>query len=237
MKPPTPPPIKKQSTFRARVTGDKFQDFEGSFPFFMYDIIEVFEQLIQARESEMGGIDLECTIASMIAAFSDTKDDYGKYEALVDELQKDDSRLCGLLRSAPFYEEGKPDGWVRFQYMALWSMLLCNGDAKLKAKIFYHILQDGSGGQEWIAFDDKDFKPGFYLLLDIAVKFPLAQTDDARKDDNFDEAYETVADQFLDEVFDVDSKLDRTDWEQRVCKNSQWIFDPAALRKLVLEDN
>jgi len=64
----------------------------------MYNTIEIFEQLCQARESSMGGIDLECTIASMIAAFSDTKEDYGKYEALVDELQKDDSKLNGLLK-------------------------------------------------------------------------------------------------------------------------------------------
>ena len=49
--------------------------------------------------------------------------------------------------------------------------------------------------------------------------------------------YETVADQFLDEVFDVDSKLDRPDFEARIVKNSNWIFDPTKLRKMVLEDN
>lgn len=139
----------------------------------MFNVFEVFEQLIQAREAALGGIDLECTINSMIRAFSDKPEDYSRFEALVDELQHEDSKLRGLLSQHPFYQSGKPEGWVRFQYIALWSMLLCTGDNKLKAKIFYHVLQDGSGGQEWIAADDKDFKPGFALLLDIAVKFPL----------------------------------------------------------------
>ena len=85
------------------MTGDKFEDFEGSFPFFMYDSFEMFEQLLQARETEMGGVGLECNLNSLIAAFSDTKIDYSKYESLVDELQHEESNVRKILQQKPFY--------------------------------------------------------------------------------------------------------------------------------------
>ena len=200
----------------------------------MFDVMQLLEQIFQARETAMGGQDSHPTVNSLIAAFSDSKIDYSQFEELVDELQHEDSKLRQLLKKKPFYEEGRPEGFVHYQYFALWCMLLSTGDDKKKAKIFYHILQDGSGGQDWIAYDDKDFKPGFHLLLDIAVKFPLQATDDHRQDDDFEEQYENVTEEFLDEVFDVDAKLERVEWEQRVVDKANYVFNPSALRRKIL---
>lgn len=85
-KPESVAELKTQSTFKPRVTGDKFEDFEGSFPFFMYNVLELFEQIQQARDPQYGGVDLHCTTKSLIMAFSDKKEDYDRFESLVDEL-------------------------------------------------------------------------------------------------------------------------------------------------------
>ena len=54
--------------------------------------------------------------------------------------------------------------------------------------------------------------------------------------EKMEEALEELKDDWLDEVFGVDSKLDSEAWMKKiVAKESIWIFEPEALRKKILE--
>ena len=110
------------------------------------------------------------------------------------------------------------------QQMAIWAMLKRNGDAQLNAEIFFHIVQDMSGGTEQINVQDVNLRQILHLILDIAVKFHLTVTNDPRKDENFNEAYEKTIQMFVKDVFLEDETLDWTLWEMRVAEQD-WIFD------------
>lgn len=124
--------------------------------------------------------------------------------------------------------------WIEYQSLQTSIMFTCREKLKLKAKMLYHILQDGSGGQEQIAFNDKDMKPTFYKMLNIAVKAPIIACGDSNlinnlNDDNWDEVFED----FVDKVYDADSILPRTNFERNVRKNYPALFNPAAMRQMV----
>jgi len=38
--------------------------------------------------------------------------------------------------------------------------------------------------------------------------------------------FELLEEEFLDAVFDYESKLDRADWEKKVMQNCSWVVDP-----------
>ena len=44
------------------------------------------------------------------------------------------------------------------------------------------------------------------------------------------ELYDEIAEEFLDEVFDVESKLARHDWELAVAEKFNYIFEPEKVR-------
>jgi len=46
-----------------------------------------------------------------------------------------------------------------------------------------------------------------------------------------DERYKDLAEEFLDKVFDVDSKLTREAWEDGVIKTQTYLFSPKEIRK------
>ena len=51
-----------------------------------------------------------------------------------------------------------------------------------------------------------------------------------------EEAIETVRDDWIDEVFDIDSKLEADEWRKRVCKSqNSWMFDADQLRTKIFE--
>ena len=52
---------------------------------------------------------------------------------------------------------------------------------------------------------------------------------------DWDAVYEDIGEGFLDEVFGVDSKLDRPVWEKSVLKNCAWVFDSTKLREHVFK--
>jgi hypothetical protein len=59
----------------------------------------------------------------LIRAFSDKKEDYDKFEMLVDELQQPESATAKFLSQAPFYEEGKDVGFVSLKNICLWALI------------------------------------------------------------------------------------------------------------------
>jgi hypothetical protein len=113
-------------------------------------------------------------------------------------------------------------------------MLMCNDTSKNKARIFYNVLQDGSPGQMKIAWNDADIKPAFYLLLDVACKAPVIASGDKNKIEQFDDDnWETVFDEFVDAVFDVNGVLTRDAFEKSVRKNYNCVFNSKKLRTMV----
>lgn len=102
-------------------------------------------------------------------------------------------------------------------------LLYCDGKAKEKAFEFYDMLQDDN--QPSIAASDKDFKPNFITLLDMASEMvfrlepifmktgePFSQVSKEEVDQVRDTKYDDLLEEFLDAVFDVEAKLDRDDW-------------------------
>ena len=102
----------------------------------------------------------------------------------------------------------------------------CEGDAKEKVHELYDNLQDNN--QPNIACNDKDFKPNFFGMLDMASEVvfrceQLLSEDDViapspYSDDKIagirEDKYEELAEEFLDAVFDTESKLKRDEWEK-----------------------
>jgi hypothetical protein len=105
------------------------------------------------------------------------------------------------------------------------------------------MLQDGGvAGQSWIAADDKDFVPCFDNIAAIATKHILKlYGDDSESLYNemeykkLEGAFEDVRTNWLDEVFDTDTKLEADEWRKRVAKNDM-IFDPKKIRDAVFEE-
>jgi hypothetical protein len=71
------------------------------------------------------------------------------------------------LKSDFFYDEVTQDE-INIHALILWGLLLCPGDNKLKARVFYDVLQDSL--QENISSTDKDFKVNFDKLVTLATK-------------------------------------------------------------------
>ena len=113
-------------------------------------------------------------------------------------------------------------------------MLHCQGSNEVKAKILYHILQAGAVGNDEIAATDKDFEPGFVMLLDIAVRYPCEAIDDPRGKEKLSD-YKAISEKFIDDVFGSESKLFRTDWEAAVASQASYLLDPASLRTHVFD--
>ena len=96
-----------------------------------------------------------------------------------------------------------------------------------------------------MAADDKDFDPCWNRMCALAsnkIMGHCADQDgqacpyDAADMEKMEEAFEELKDDWLDEVFGVDSKLDSENWMKKiVAKESIWIFEPEALRKKILE--
>ena len=58
---------------------------------------------------------------------------------------------------------------INLNSILLLGILLCAGDAELKARVFYDILQDSL--QPLISANDKDFKVTFFKMMELATKF------------------------------------------------------------------
>ncbi len=115
---------------------------------------------------------------------------------------------------------------MSIQYLLLLGLLYCQGSAIDKAKVLYDVLQDGL--QDSIAANDKDLKDCFGRLVEMGTanihrwathllpNNPSGANDDFEKNDDnkrkWKEAIVNIQEKFLDEVFDVNSKIPREDF-------------------------
>ena len=96
-----------------------------------------------------------------------------------------------------------------------------------------------------ISANDKDFKPAFDKMCMLVTRdihemgvrteaFASIYDDDDLKKLSEDEVLETVRDdQWLEDVYGVNSRLENTEWVQRVVKQGKWVFNAKELRDKV----
>lgn len=103
------------------------------------------------------------------------------------------------------------------------------------------MLQDDN--QASIACNDKDFEPNFKTLLDMASEMvyklepkymksgePFSQVSKEEIDKIKETKYDDLLEEFIDTVFDVESKLDRDDWQKMVAEKQDFLFFPQKIR-------
>ena len=121
--------------------------------------------------------------------------------------------------------------------MRILGLLWCEGGPDEKCIEFYDNCQDNN--QPEIAAEDKDFKPNFYCMLDFCTSMVFEQEllygkgvgktpeySDKQIAETKDERYEELLNEFLDACFGYESKVRRENWQDKVVKVNNWIFDP-----------
>lgn len=152
------------------------------------------------------------------------------------DLKKDDSLITKVVTSETF----KDGADISRDALLVYALILSVGDSKVKARVFYDILQDNN--QEFISANDKDFVGSFNLFIDLATKVlyehlhhavgespKIAPADFSKIDD----VKETISEGFLDDVFGAASKLTRKEWETKVASTQKWLFDSKQVRARV----
>ena len=71
VKPPTPPPVAKVSSFVKKASSNPIQAWENEVPLNNFDVWKIFQQLLEARDPKFGGDIKDVSIASIIAACSE----------------------------------------------------------------------------------------------------------------------------------------------------------------------
>lgn len=166
-----------------------------------------------------------------------------------ESLTNTDSEFYQIITS-PVFQSEETEGELSIQYLLLFGLLYCQGTNDDKAKVFYDVLQDGL--QDTISAKDKDIQDCFGRMIEIATAWihkwsqELGEADVKDKDvvpslnktdDNAEKwsaAIETIQEKFLDDVFDVHSKMDRKDFIKQVATKQAWLFKPDQIRKQII---
>ena len=60
--------------------------------------------------------------------------------------------------------------------------------------------------------------------MKMAVVFPLQETNSTEKDRDFDDMFYSIREEFISEVFDINSTVTRAHFESAVEAKAPWIF-------------
>lgn len=107
---------------------DRFARFEHTFPLYRMRI-DVFEGKVKRFVVNKNSVSL----SQLRYAFKDDRN--------WEDLQNDNSLLVKIITSDYFKDEKNTDE-INIHSLILWGLLLCAGDNKLKARVFYDVLQD-----------------------------------------------------------------------------------------------
>eukprot|EP00347_Sterkiella_histriomuscorum_P018693 403344536 len=176
--------------------------------------------------------------------------DYEDWE----DLTNNDSALTKIMTSSCFkLEDSENEVEMSIQYLLLFGLLYCQGTPEEKSSCLYDILQDGL--QEQISANDKDLKDCFWRLLELAsvqihkwsqevgdeeVKNvgieQINMRDSQLEKERWDQVYENIQEKFLDQIFDIHSRIKREEFIQAVVKKANYLFKPAEIRKRIKEE-
>lgn len=121
--------------------------------------------------------------------------------------------------------------------LILWGLILCAGDAKLKARVFYDVLQDSL--QTTISANDKDFKGNFDKLIQLATLLPYQYESEinggekTNGDKINEDLLEKIGEEFLDAIFDANAKISRQEYLDLIAQKQSWIFSAKQIREKV----
>ena len=144
--------------------------------------------------------------------------------------------LCQILLSDYFQDE-KAANEINIHTLILLGLILCPGDNKLKARVFYDVLQDSL--QETISANDKDFQGTFKKLIDLAAKLPYDYQHEVNGGERLEnpkvneDLIDTMKEAFLDAIFDNSAKLTRNEYMDLVISKANWIFTSKGIREKV----
>ena len=212
---------------------DRLQRLELSLPF-TRTLISVFEDKLNKAHADCGD-DGYITLKALR-----THLDSAAWAPIADPS----SNLTKMLLSASFKADGQEADQIDFNYILMFALIHCAGKPIDKARTFYAILQDGGlEAHTQISATDKDFEPTFYKMCSFVTKdivqmgvlteeFSNMYTDDEFEKLESNDALEIVKeDQWLEEVYGAQSRLDNDEWLSKVQKDGNWIFDAKELRK------
>lgn len=149
---------------------------------------------------------------------------------------KDNGHLLVKILGTDYFKA--EDGQISRDALILYSLILSVGTPKIKARVFYDVLQDNN--QEFISASDKDFEGAYSTLIDLATKLLYANLSLVSSEkpklselDKVDGLKDTWNETFLDDVYGAASKLSRVEWEAKVSSSMKWLFDSKTLRAKV----
>lgn len=160
-------------------------------------------------------------------------------------LNDPSSPLSMVLLSEHFKDasKGTPADKVDVEIIKMYSLLHCVGTKMDKAKAFYGTLQEGGlEAHEQISAGDKDFEPVFDKLSALVTSdiFDLAKdhggvaeiydAGECKKLIDADALLELREDEWLEEVYGAQSRLDNAAWLAKVAKGADWLLNADDLR-------
>lgn len=122
--------------------------------------------------------------------------------------------------------------------LMLVAILLCNGNARLRAEVLWNVIQEGD--ITFISAADKDFYPAFQDMLEIGI-LSLHQFAKDQEQNNWLAKNIKLAniyrmhENFIDIVFGVQSKVDKEIWLETVSSEVPWILKPETMRVYAYE--
>ena len=215
---------------------DSYEKFEHDFPFNQINI-KAFENNVRVAEKACNNQGY-VTLVELAKVFNT--------QAWAD-LSRYDSKLAIVLSSEAFKDKSKnqSEDEIDTNFLICYGLLLCLGEAKEKAEVFYVVLQEeGLNDYKWIAYSDRDYVPiiGKLCLLSTIHLFEFANKlsgIECPYKQNFNQienVLETILEDWLTQVYEKESRLENEKWLSTVSKKScSWIFKSAKLREKVLQ--
>lgn len=117
-------------------------------------------------------------------------------------------------------------------------ILLCRGNARMRADVFWRVVQEGP--TPFIGAQDKDFYPAFQDMVEIGVLIlkDFARNQQMSKYLNHNLKLKNVYrmhENFVDKIYGFESRLDREIWIEKVAKQVPWILKPETMRLYAYE--
>ena len=123
--------------------------------------------------------------------------------------------LHDFIRNHLCFDEGDKDV-LSVAKLRVIGLLWCHGTHAEKANELYEVMADRT--DKHLAVNDKDYKPNFTHLFDFATFMVFKNDPQFEELDDMSGQYDDKIEEFLDEVYDAENRLDRKEWEKHVAK-------------------
>jgi len=164
------------------------------------------------------------------------------------DLEDENSELSRFLLSPAFKKKGQSGDQIDSECLQIFALLNSPGKTGDKAEHVYNLLQGADSSAEvhtHISATDKDLIPFFDKLCGLACGELMEQSAaigavrqiyEEEDIENMKYQIEVIReDQYLEDIYGVQSRIENQVWMQKMCKEAKWVFDTADIRKRILE--